>query len=521
MTDRTHPESDEIGGTRSRATGIDYVHLIQRGLECFTRGEIEAADASFKRATEKFPDGADGWANRSATLLMLDQTAFALECAERALALGAQSEPSGTNRALALMQLGRYRDAIAAHDEILARDRRRTDILVERGNASRALGEPENALTDYRKALAIDRDLLSALTNCGSVLLELGDAQGALLNYESALAVNAASADALTGKGAALAHLRRFDEAAACHRQALTLAPENAEAHNNLGGALLNLNRVDDALAAFDRAIQFKPGWPVPLANRGNALLLAKRYAEATETFGKVVALDESYDYALGDLMLSRIQNCDWSEYDYGKTRIDALVSRGIPAIKPLTTALLFDDPNLARRCAEIYTHRKIGTAESRRGINLPRTESERIRVAYVSADFREHAASYLLAGLFERHDRKNFEIFGIGCSPPENSSTRRRIVDACDTFVDASAWDDEKLRVFFRESRIDIVVDLTGHTRNGRTTLFALDTGAVHVNYLGYPGTMGHQAYDYIVSERYIVTHANRMVFTKPVLWL
>src|SRR5262249_9272024 len=144
-----------------------------------------------------------------------------------------------------------------------------------------------------------------------------------------------------------------------------------------------------------------------------------------------------------------------------------------------------------------------------------------RVRIAYLSADFREHAVAYLIAGLFERHDRSRFEITGISFGPDLQSDIRRRLKLSFECFIDARLQSDQEIAELIRGREIDIAVDLNGFTEDARTNVFARRPAPLQVNYLGYPGTMGAEYIDYILADRTVIPETQCGYYTEKVIWL
>ena len=178
------------------------------------------------------------------------------------------------------------------------------------------------------------------------------------------------------------------------------------------------------------------------------------------------------------------------------------------------------DDPALQLRCAQAYTAAKYPPAATPLCSGQPYTHP-RLRLAYVSADFCEHALSYLLAGVFEAHDRARFEVWGIALKLGDGSAMATRVAAAFEHFVDASALSDNEVARLLREQEIDIAVDLTGHTQDARTAIFAAQPAPVQVNYLGYPGSMGAAYIDYIIADDFVIPEAARPHYAEQVVHL
>jgi predicted O-linked N-acetylglucosamine transferase (SPINDLY family) len=149
------------------------------------------------------------------------------------------------------------------------------------------------------------------------------------------------------------------------------------------------------------------------------------------------------------------------------------------------------------------------------------RYRHERIRVAYLSGDFREHAISRLVAGLYESHDRMRFEILALSSGPSDGSDIRRRIEAAFDRFVDVTSYSEDQLAAFIRASEIDLLVDVAGYTAWARTRALARRPAPVQINYLGYPGTMGAPYVDYIVADAIIIPEEHKPFYSEKVVHL
>ena len=152
---------------------------------------------------------------------------------------------------------------------------------------------------------------------------------------------------------------------------------------------------------------------------------------------------------------------------------------------------------------------------------NGERYGHERIRIAYLSADFRDHAVAQSLAGVFERHDRTRFETTAISWGPPDGSEMRARLAGAFDRFIDADAASDLELARRLREMEIDIAVDLMGFTGECRPGVLACRPAPIQVNYLGFPGTMGAPYIDVLIADRVVIPESDRRHYSESIVYL
>ena len=144
-----------------------------------------------------------------------------------------------------------------------------------------------------------------------------------------------------------------------------------------------------------------------------------------------------------------------------------------------------------------------------------------KIRIGYYSADFHNHATSYLMAELFERHDKTKFELIAFSFGPDEKDEMRHRISNAFNQFIDVRFKSDRDIALMSREMGIDIAVDLKGFTENARTDIFSHRAAPIQVNYIGYPGTMAAEYIDYIIADQMIIPTESRKYYYEKVVYL
>jgi predicted O-linked N-acetylglucosamine transferase (SPINDLY family) len=225
-------------------------------------------------------------------------------------------------------------------------------------------------------------------------------------------------------------------------------------------------------------------------------------------------------------LVYAKRQTADWYGLPLLETAVKQLVdapnSHDKVSIKPFPLAAISDDPALMLRCARRAAAPPVHKAvESLFHTRSARREKRRIKVAYVSSDFREHATSYLIAELIEHHDRERFELFGISFGPADNSPMSRRMASAFDVFLDVRDYSEEATAELMRRREIDIAIDLVGFTKICRRGIFASRAAPVQVNYLGWPATSGARYMDYILADSIVIPDDLRRHYTEAVVQL
>ncbi len=335
-------------------------------------------------------------------------------------------------------------------------------------------------------------------------------AEQALLSFDAAAALDpqyaAASSIAHNIRGNSLVSLRRFSQALEHYDNALRLDPGNASAHYNRSNVLLELGSPLDALAGVERAFALKSDFTQALRARGDILLALGRSESAAQCFAQLLRLQPDSEYAPGALLHARQWCADWSVEiaDAGREAVARAVRAGRRADLPFSFLSVTDDPASQLSCARTFVADRCPPAAPLWAGQ--RYGHDRIRVAYVSGDFRDHAVSYLLAGVFERHDRRRFETIAVSLRPEEQSALGQRVKAAFGRFIDVSGRSDREAADLLRELEIDIAVDLTGFTDGLRPRILSYRPAPIQVNYLGFPATMGAPYIDYIIADAFVI---------------
>jgi len=302
--------------------------------------------------------------------------------------------------------------------------------------------------------------------------------------------------------------------------RAIALKPDYVEAWLNRGAALNDLRRHEEALASCERAIELKPDYAEAWSNRGNALRDLQRHEEALASFDRSIELKPDADYILGDLVHTQMKICRWTNLDDRCRTLESRLLAGDPASNPFAVLGLFDDPQLQKRCAEIYARRKFSFRSELGPIGRIR-KKDKIRVGYFSMDFREHPVAHLVAELIETHDRNRFEIYGFSFGRNTGDSMRKRLEGAFDKFLEVSHLSEPNIARLARDHEIDIAIDLGGYTQDSRPAIFAHRAAPIQINYLGFPGTMGTEHLDYFIGDRVTVTDENIGHFSEKIIFL
>src|SRR5271169_2011924 len=381
-------------------------------------------------------------------------------------------------------------------------------------------GQLAQAEALYRTILKQAPNHFDAKHLLGVIEIQRNNFEAALQLIGQALKLNSTYAVAHLNIGHALLKLKRPEEALASYDRALAIQPDYAEALCYRGNALLVLKRHEEALASCAKALAIEPGLADAVNVRGHTFRELERHEEAGEEFARLLSVNPDYDYVRGNILYSKLHCCDWHDYSQNVNLNVNEVVAGKRAVTPLLFLSVSESPSDQLRCAQTYNKSKY-TAPGYALWKGERYCHDRIRVAYLSADFHSHATAYLMAGLFEAHDRSRFETAAISFGPDSKDEMRMRLENSFDRFVDVRNKSDRDTALLLKELEIDIAVDLKGYTKGCRTGIFAWRAAPIQVNYLGYPGTMGADYIDYILADRLTIPEDQHSFYTEKVVYL
>ena len=512
------PTGNPPQGAATGAVQPGVAELLAAGLAHHQAGRVAEAEVSYRQVLAAMPDHADALHLLGVIAYQFGQHQAAIQLIGRAIQYNGSDPSYYCSCGLVLQSLKRLDEAVASYDRALALKPDFAEALNNLGTTLQALARFDEALESYDRALALGPDYPAALNNRGNTLRQLARFDEALDSYDRALALKPDYAAALNNRGLALQQLGRFAEALESCDRALGVRPHYALALNTRGNALLQLGRFAEAVESYDRALAVRPDYAVAHSNRGTALSFLGKLNEAIVSFGQAAALQP--DYAVAEWFNTRQIVCDWSSYSEGEARTRSAVKTRVSRSAPFALLALSSTPEEQLDCARQVA---AGIA-ARASPMLPRAKplpAERIRLGYLSADFRRHAVAVLLAGLIEHHDRRRFEVVGYSYGPDDYSALRARLERAFDRFVDIRDMPRRRAAELIHADAVDILIDLNGYTGDSRAEILTYRPALIQVNYLGFTATMGADFIDYIIVDPFVVPVDQQAFFSERLVHL
>jgi predicted O-linked N-acetylglucosamine transferase (SPINDLY family) len=514
---------------------------LELGLSHHQSGRLAEAERMYRQVLAEQPDHADALHLLGVLAARAGRLDAAAELIRRAIAICSTNALYYSNLGSVLTDLGQLKEAIAACGHAIVLKPGLADAHYNLGNALKDKGQLDEAIASYRQAIRIKPDYAQAHSNLGIVLAKVGQLDEAIASHRQAIRLKPELAEAHYNMGITLQGKGQLDQAIAAFRQAIRLKPDNAFAHSNLGNALKDTGELDQAIAAYGQAIRLKPAFAEAHNNLGSALRDMGQLDEAIASYRLAIRLQPDLAEAhnnLGNALKDRGQldeaiasyrrairlqpGCAETQKNLGAAadagQLDEATTSQRQAIrlKPdyagqhsnLILTLHYHPGYDARMIHEELRRWNRQHAEPLKKFIQPHTNSRdpdrRLRVGYVSPDFRESVIAPSMLPLFRHHDRRQMEIFCYAnvLRPDTRTEQVRQHVDVWRSIVGLS---DSQAVDLIRQDRIDILVDLALHTGENRLLIFAYKPAPVQVTYLGYCGSTGIDTVDYRFSDPYL----------------
>lgn len=505
-----------------RAPVMDANMLFQSGYLSHQKGDLPQAERWYKQALSLAPRHPHALHMLGVLAAQVGQFDQAVRLISEAVRHAPGEFAMLNNLGNALVKCERFAEALDVLDKAVALVPDNPQVLNNRGNAQHGLRRYRDAVLSYQKAIDLKPDYVDALCNQGKVFASFYYPNDALDCADKALAIAPDALPAKTLRAHALLGLQRVQEAMRAFGEVLVVDDTYADAHWGRGLALMDLQQFAMAAESFERALVLKPALTEVYPEWADALFKSGRHSEALSAAEEALRRRPDNIKWLMALVALQAKVCAWDQLAPRLERLLAASRAGrLEDASAFAMLGISDDPQVNRLTAESTA--KVRYAENALlGAIPPRAAGAKIKVAYLSADLREHAVARLMAETLERHDRQGFEWVALYCGKHKPGDAMHERVRACfDHFIDINNKSDVEVAQLAREMAIDMVVDLTGYTSYGRPGVLALRAAPVQVSYLGYPGTMGAPYVDYILADAVVIPAAAREHYTEKVVTL
>ena len=406
---------------------------------------------------------------------------------------------------------GRGAEARAIYDDILASLPEHAGALLRIGEQALAAGRHDDALAFLQRALAAARKSALSAHEIWLALARVQVARGARGDAEAAIEQAHSIAKRFKSTGAAR-------DARKLLEQCVALAPENASLRVSLGAACLDDYRPAPAREQLERAVEHGAQSAEVWDNLGIAQRLLGQLEQALASFERAAAADPSLTPALANVVDTRYALCEWDGLEEREQRLIATLDEpgSDPRWSPWIALSMPLEPAQQLAVARRWAGAMLPPAVPRGSV--PSRGTRRLRVGYLSGNFHDHPTGRLMAGLFEKHDRKRFEIFGYAYGADRDSATGKRVRAAFDHWRDVGSVGDDEAARLIRDDAIDILIERHGYTLGGRLGILASRPAPVQLHYMSFPGSLGYDAIDGIIADAEVIPRDDEQFFHERV---
>jgi predicted O-linked N-acetylglucosamine transferase (SPINDLY family) len=383
--------------------------------------------------------------------------------------------------------------------------------------------EYESALFKLSSSNELLPQRTSTLTNMSAVFIKLKKYSEAELVLSKIIAIDKLSPQVLLNHGLIeLEKNKNFLKAIEYFDKAISVSPDYSEAYLDRGLALYALKRHEEALKSYNEAIALNSESAEIYINLGVILEVLNRWDEAFVSYDKAIAIKPNFEFLFGSRLHAQMNLCDWTELSVQLQKLESSLVQGHKITPAFPVLAMLDKPDLHLKASKIFINSQYPASNILGAFSKPESEVKaKIRIGYYSADFYNHATSFLMAELFELHDSKKFEIYGFSFGPNKQDDMQKRVSSSFYQYFDVANMSDRDIAKLSRSLSIDIAVDLKGYTQDLRMGIFAEQCAPIQVSYLGYPGTLGADYIDYIVADKTLIPKEYQKYYSEKIIYL
>ena len=485
--------------------------IVVKNLAALISGkDADEAETLLKQSAELTPDDPEIYYHFGNLYYARNDNEKAIEAFERAIEINPKQPEFYNNLGNVLELEGRGKDAIAVLRKALELNPKFANAHNNLGNSLLNAGKTEEALEYYHRAIELEDDLIVAANNLGNAYRLLDDNDKAKQWYEETLRLDPKQKAAYNGLGLVLQSANRHTEALEMFAEALKLDPKYPEAWNNKAVSYQETGRYPEAAEAYARVMDETPECPEVYFNLGSLLQFLGRFDQSVTTFYEALRIRPHYPEVYPYLAHALMQQCSW-------TNLEAMVARVLQnaeeeirdgreaSVQAFGLQSMPGDMELrhgvARQTAKRY-ERRVSKVKEQLTFDYPKERGEKLKIGYVSPDFRSHSVSLAFHGILNHHDRDRFEYHGYYISSVGHDHVTQYFQQKFDTFQDVSLLSFKDIAETINNQGIHILVDLAGHTRGTRLEIFALQPAPIQAHYVGFSTTTGADFIQYLITD-------------------
>lgn len=417
--------------------------------------------------------------------------------------------------------------------------------------------EFSNSIKIIKESISLNFKQAETHNNLGIVSLEIKNFINAIEAFKNSIKINPKFNEAYINIGVALKEINKNQEAIEYWKTAIQLKKNNPRAYNNIGNVYFEMNKPEISIEYYNNAISCDNKFYNAYFNRGNAKQKMNLLTESIQDYNEAIRINNNYaeayvargnsfrnlnklsdtlkDYEKGYKINPNYQNlfgniffikknlCDWKNYKNEYLFLNNNIQKENKTINPFISLSTFNSSEIQKKIAKQHFQKKLKnkTNLSRNIVFKNLDIKDKIKIGYYSSDFKNHAMSQLLVGLFEMHNRDEFEVVGFSLIQNKSDEIKERIIKSFDKFIDVSTKSEKEIAKISRDLDIDIAVDLMGYTKSNRFEIFIENCAPIQINFLGYPGTLGSDCIDYIIADKTLISKEDEKHYSEKIIYL
>jgi len=427
------------------------------------------------------------------------------------------------NKGLTLHKAGKLEEAKLIYEKLLTKDQNNYELINLLGVISLQQKNFNDAITQINKAISLNPSHHALYNNLGVAYKETEKYESAIENFKRAIEIKPNYAEAYNNLGIIFKKKYQYNEAYNNYQKAIELNPNYAESYNNLGLLYGDTKRYKEAIINFSKAIELNKNYIDAYKNRANIYSLYKKQPLAIKDYNKLKTLEPEKENIYESLIFfNKNQICEWKDYKKILRKIENYLINNktiIDYINPWKLLSWTDSLKVIKNNLTNYNNKEYNAKNYEKKI-FSVSKKRKIRVGYYSPDFRRHAVSHLIANVFESHDKNNFETIGFHFCKYKDDDMTKRISKTFDKFFYTKDISDQDLISQSKNLKIDIAIDLAGHTEDNRINIFSKGIAPIQINFLGYPGSLGPYM-DYIVADKNLIPEKNKEFYFEKIIYM
>ncbi len=428
-----------------------------------------------------------------------------------------ESEELLFNQAKKLHISGKIRDAQLVYLQLLKNNSKNSNLLYLIGTTYVQTKNYKKGKEFLNRSIKINNNFPESYNSRGIIFAEEGEYLRAIEDYDKAIFLKPNYFDANLNKAVALKNLSKFDAAIKQLEVCIKLNPNDHKIYNNLGNLFINLKKYNDAKKYYNESIRLNQNFAEAYSNRGELLqLYFNDFENAIKDYNNAIKINENLSYIRGKRLHAKMILHDWKNYDQEIKIIRNDIKNQKKTIHPFIHLSLIDNPEQQKIITELFFQDNYLISAKPK----VKSKSNQRIIGYFSGEFHNHPVMHLMLDVFKNHNKSKFKIYGFSIGPTKDKLTEK-VKDYFDKFIDVSNMSDVQICSLSKKLKLDIAINLTGHTKNSRNNIFFHRVAPKQVNYLGYPGTMGSKCFDYIIADEIVIPKENKKYFSEKVMYL